>query len=43
MKIPSTEEELKNHFKNGNVFFSPMIKGMIAIVFITYFLQFLMH
>lgn len=43
MKIPSTEEELKNHFKKSNVFFSPMIKGMIALVFIIYFLQFLMH
>lgn len=43
MKIPSTEEELKTYFKKNNVFFSPMIKGMILLVFIIYFLQFLMH
>jgi len=43
MKIPSTEEELKNHFKKNNAFFSPMIKGMIVLIFIIYFLQFLIH
>jgi hypothetical protein len=43
MKIPSTKEELKKHFKKSNAFFSPMIKGMILLVFIIYFFQFLMH
>lgn len=40
MKIPSSKKELENYFQSKGFFWTPMMKGMIAIVVIVFFIQF---
>lgn len=39
MKIQLSKDELKQRFIKNNVFFTPMMKGMVVIVFLIYLLQ----